>query len=312
MSMSSNVERPDRLAYGIAMIVGSVFLMSFQDAMMKYASTGMSLWQIYVLRSALAVAALLIFALLFQHRLDWPAIIDRWVIARSLCLTLMYICIYTAIPLLSLSVVGAAFYTGPLFITLFSALLIREPVGLRGWIAVSAGFLGVLVILRPGTEHFTSLALMPVLAGLFYALAAITTRTRCIRQTPLTLALALNVALLLTGLAASLAIVVWQPPQSTFTTNPFLLGRWSQMGMTEWSMIGLLTALIVLIAVGLAKAYQSAPPAIIATFDYTYLVFAAFWSLALFSEPPDMSTLVGMVLIAGAGLLASTGSKTRR
>lgn len=305
MSIPANVERPDRLAYGIAMIVGSVFLMSFQDAMMKYASTGMSLWQIYVLRSVLAIAALVIFALVFRHRSDWHSILDRWVIARSLFLTLMYICIYAAIPLMSLSVVGAAFYTGPLFITLFSALLIREPVGKRGWIAVSVGFLGVLVILRPGTAHFTSLALMPVLAGLFYALAAIATRARCVQQKPLTLALALNLALFLTGLTASLAIIVWQPSQSTFMVNPFLLGGWSQMGTTEWSVIGLLAALIVMIAVGLAKAYQSAPPAIIATFDYSYLVFAAFWSLALFSEPPDISTIAGMILIAGAGLLVS-------
>lgn len=309
--MTTNVKRPDRLWYGIAMIVGSVFLMSFQDAMMKHASTGMSLWQIYVLRSVLAIAAFVIFALLFRHRYDWRSIIDRWVMARSLFLVLMYVCIYAAIPLLSLSVVGAAFYTGPLFITLFSALLIREPVGARGWAAVGIGFVGVLIILRPGSEHFTTLALLPVLAGLFYALAAITTRAQCVHQAPLTLALALNIALLLAGTVASLALIVWRPSEATHSANPFLLSHWSQMGATEWAVIGLLTGLIVLIGVGLAKAYQSAPPVIVATFDYTYLVFAAFWSFAIFSDPPDTSTIAGMVLIAGAGLLASCGASNR-
>lgn len=305
MSISANVKRPDRLAYGIAMIVGSVFLMSFQDAMMKYASTGMSLWQIYVLRSVLAIAAFVIFALLFRQQCEWRSICDRWVVARSLFLVLMYICIYAAIPLLSLSVVGAAFYTGPLFITLFSALLIREPVGQRGWVAVSMGFAGVLVILRPGSDNFTAMAFLPVLAGLFYALAAITTRARCIHRTPLTLALALNLALLAAGILASLAVVAWHPSQPIQAANPFLFGRWSHMGTEEWAVVGLLAGLIVMIGVGLAKAYQSAPPVVIATFDYTYLVFAAFWSFAIFADPPDTETIAGMILIAGAGLLAS-------
>lgn len=312
MSMTANAKRPDRLGYGIAMIVGSVFLMSFQDAMMKYASTGMSLWQIYVLRSVLAIAAFVIFALVFRRRSDWRSVIDRWVMARSLFLVLMYVFIYAAIPLLNLSVVGAAFYTGPLFITLFSALLIGEPVGTRGWIAVGIGFAGVLVILRPGSDHFTILALLPVLAGLFYALAAITTRARCLDHAPLTLALALNIALLMAGLIASLAILVWRPSQSTQSANPFLLSHWSQMGATEWAVVGLLAGLIIMIGVGLAKAYQSAPPVVVATFDYTYLVFAAFWSFAIFSDPPDISTIAGMILIAGAGVLASHGASHRQ
>jgi drug/metabolite transporter (DMT)-like permease len=75
------------------------------------------------------------------------------------------------------------------------------------------------------------------------------------------------------------------------------------MGAREWGVIALLAALIVIISAGVAKAYQSGPPAIIATFDYSYLVFAAFWSFVFFSEPPDALTITGMLLIAGTGLL---------
>jgi drug/metabolite transporter (DMT)-like permease len=75
------------------------------------------------------------------------------------------------------------------------------------------------------------------------------------------------------------------------------------MGHREWGIVSVLALLMVAISMGLAKAYQSAPPAIIATFDYTYLVFAAFWSFLIFSETPDAATIIGMLLIAGAGLL---------
>jgi drug/metabolite transporter (DMT)-like permease len=68
-------------------------------------------------------------------------------------------------------------------------------------------------------------------------------------------------------------------------------------------LIAILAVLIVAISSGVAKAYQCAPPAIVATFDYSYLVFAAIWSFAFFSEVPDAPTIVGMILITGAGLL---------
>ena len=70
----------------------------------------------------------------------------------------------------------------------------------------------------------------------------------------------------------------------------------------------MLAVLIVAISSGIAKAYQCAPPAIIAAFDYSYLVFAAFWSFAIFSEVPDAATIAGMILITGAGLLVISQS----
>jgi drug/metabolite transporter (DMT)-like permease len=76
------------------------------------------------------------------------------------------------------------------------------------------------------------------------------------------------------------------------------------MDWKAWGIMALLAVLIVAISAGVAKAYQCAPPAIIAAFDYSYLIFAALWSLALFAEPPTPTTLAGMALIAGSGLMA--------
>ena len=304
MSVTTVSRRPNRVLLGVTMIVASVFLMSLQDAIVKYASSGLPLWQIYVLRSLIAIPLLLAVAA-WRRELDHlrPGL-PGWVALRSLLLVLMYIFIYAAVPVLSLSVIGAAFYTGPLFISLFSALLIGEAVGPRGWLAVLLGFAGVLVILRPGTESFTYLALLPVLSGLFYALAAVTTRAKCPEESPLGLALALNLALFAMGALASLAIWLRQASQAEVSVYPFLLSPWVAMGPAEWGFVSVLAVLIVGIGVGLAKAYQAAPPVVVAAFDYSYLVFAAFWSLVIFADPPDGATLAGMAMIAGAGLLA--------
>jgi drug/metabolite transporter (DMT)-like permease len=224
----------------------------------------------------------------------------------------MWIAFYIALPLLSLSVVAAAYYTGPLFITLFSALLIGEPVGARRWGAIALGFAGVLVILKPGTEAFSPLALVPVVSAVFYAAAAIVTRAKLAEENPFALALTLNLSFLGLGTLASTGLAAWQPDVAADSAYRFMLGAWSAMGLREWAIMALLAILIVAISSGVAKAYQCAPPAIIAAFDYSYLVFAALWSLVFFAEPPTLTTVVGMILIAAAGLITIAPADTWR
>jgi drug/metabolite transporter (DMT)-like permease len=117
------------------------------------------------------------------------------------------------------------------------------------------------------------------------------------------LALALNLSLLAIGAVASTVIAVGQPAKTLASLYPFLFGHWIVMGAREYGIIAILAVLMVGISIGLAKAYQSAPPTIIATFDYSYLLFSVFWSFVLFAEVPDAATIIGMLMIAGAGLL---------
>lgn len=303
MSTTTIQRRPERVARGAVLIVGAVFLMSLQDAAVKLASAGLPLWQLWLLRGLLAVPALAALPGL-RSRATAARALGRWPLLRAGLLVLMYLCLYAAMPALSLPIIAAGFYTGPLFITLLSALLLGEPVGRRGWLAVALGFAGVLVVLRPGGDAFAWPALLPVLSGLFYACAAVLTRGRCRDEAPTVLALALNLALLVAGLLAGLALAFWQPTPAETAPAPFLLGGWAAMGVADWGLVGLLALLLVGIGIGLAAAYQSAPPSVVATFDYSYLIFAAGWSYGLFGETPDGPTIAGSLLIAGAGLMA--------
>jgi drug/metabolite transporter (DMT)-like permease len=306
--MTAAAARPDRVALGVATMVATALAMSFGDAVVKLVSADFTVWQIYVARSALAIPMIVALLAARRPRAVLPrALLPRalgWAVVRSLLLMAMWIAFYMALPLLSLSVVAAAYYTGPLFITLFGALLIGEPVGARRWCAIAIGFIGVLVILKPGGEAFDPLALLPVVAAVFYAGAAIVTRAKLAEENPFALSLILNLAFLAVGVLATAGLALWQPDVADGAAYRFMLGTWSVMGVREWAVMALLAGLIVVISSGVAKAYQCAPPAVIAAFDYSYLVFAALWSLAIFAEAPSMTTLSGMALIAGAGLLA--------
>ncbi|MGP1253049.1 MAG: DMT family transporter [Kiloniellales bacterium] len=301
------LESDDRTALGIALIIGSVFLMSFGDALVKYVGAELTLWQIFVTRSLVALP-LLVALLRAGGPVDHSAAAMRpkavsWVILRSLLLVAMWILFYAALPVLDLAVVAAALYSGPLFIALFQALLIREPVGLRRGVALLLGFAGVLIVLRPGGEAFSPMTLLPVAAAALYALAMIVTRQKCLEERPLVLSLSLTLAFLLAGVLASGALALWSPASDGASIQRFLFGAWVPMGLRDWALIALMALLIIAISAGVAKAYQSAPPATIATFDYAYLIFAGVWGFLLFGETPAATTLIGMLTIAAAGLL---------
>jgi drug/metabolite transporter (DMT)-like permease len=265
--------RPENTTLGITLIVGSVFLMTLADALVKLVSEDLTLWQFYVTRSLISIPVLAVI-MFWRGSGLWPKAAG-WAYLRAALLVLMWIAYYASLPLLSLSVAAVALYTSPLLIALLSVRLIREPVGPRRWIALLIGFVGVLTILRPGTSSFSWFMLLPILGAVFYALAMILTRSKCLDETPLALALA-------------------------------------GMGVREWGVVSLLGVLIAVYSAGVAKAYQSAAPSIVGTFDYAYLVFAALWGFVIFAETPDAAILIGMILIAASGILVARSSEAAR
>lgn len=83
---------------------------------------------------------------------------------------------------------------------------------------------------------------------------------------------------------------------------PFLFGDWQVMTLRDGQIIAALAVLMIAIGIGLARAYQSPRPQGIATFDYAYLIFAAFFGYTFFGEIPDLWTCLGIALIIAAGL----------
>lgn len=305
MTVAEAAVRPDRIARGIAFIVLSTFFTASQDAIFKYASADVTLWQVYVVRSLFLIPAFLVIAALWGDGLSaWHQSLRLWPMSRAMLFVLMYFSMYAAIPLLPLSAVAAGLYTAPLFVAALSPLLLREPLRWRGALGIAVGFAGVLVILRPGTEAFTWLMLLPVLGGFFYALSAIVTRSKCRSIAPSTLALSLSIALLITGVVASIWLHARLTPEDV-AVSPFLLGSWRWLDLSEWGFVAILAALMVGNGLVLPAAYQSAPAVIIATFDYTYLIFATLIGIVAFAEIPDLQTVIGIVMIAGAGLVVA-------
>ena len=294
----------DNLPLAISAILFTVFALALGDAFIKRFSTDFTLWQIFVLRSVLALPVLTAFIKLRYKGTSLIPQFVTWTALRSLMLTIMWVAYYTALPHMALSVAAAAYYTLPIFITLFASLFIGEKIGTRGWVAVFLGFCGVLLILRPQADDFNAYALLPVVSAILYALAMIITRTKCKNEHVLVLSLALNVSMIIVGGVAALLIWLWNPADATVLANPFLLDQWSAMGQDDWLVMGFLAVAIIVGSVGAAIAYQSGPSSVVGTFDFAYVAFAACWGYLLFAEVPDAITITGMALVVIAGVLA--------
>ncbi len=301
MPSDSHTHRPDNVPLGVATIVGTVLALSLGDALIKSlgGGGGMGLWQLFAVRSLLAFPVLLGGALVFLNRTRLAPQSVHWIIVRSLLLTAMWIAYYLALPLLPLAVAAAAYYTLPLFIVAFAALLGGESVGRSQWMGVALGFVGILLVLRPGGEAFVWAALLPILSAILYALAMILTRTKCRNEHPATLALGLNATFIVVGLAG--LVIGWT---LSIEAPGFLSLDWTVMGAAEWRTTAILASLILVASVGTAVAYQAAPASTIGTFDFAYVGFALIWGAIFFAERPDNVALVGIALIVIAGVLA--------
>lgn len=289
----------------VTIIVLVTMALSLGDALIKKASADLVLWQIFVMRSLVALPVL-VAAMRLRTGTVLSGPIGFWTTLRSLMLTFMWVAYYVALPHLELSVAAAAYYTLPIFITLLSALFVGESIGRFGWLAVVAGFAGVLLILRPAAGDFNAYALLPLLAALLYAGAMILTRTKCRDVDPLELSLVLNLTFVAVGLIATFIVSNLGLTGRQIYQSRFLLGDWAPLGVTEWLTIAMLAASILIGSIGAAIAYQNAPSPIVATFDFSYIAFAVIWGMMFFDEFPDGMAWLGMALIVGAGILAVT------
>lgn len=290
----------DRPALAASLVLGAVFLLGLQDGLIKLANPEVSLWQFQALRSTLNLALLFLLS-----RVIWgtaPPLPKRpWAVAlRSLFLVGAMLMFFGGVPFLTLAEIAAGLYVFPLFASILAALLLGERLGPRRILAIAAGFTGTCLILKPGTDSFSMVGLMPVGAGLRYAGQILTTRRLCRDESPVTLALGVAITFLTVG-TGGLMLFSWLDAGTLAIEWPYLFTGWHEPALWVLVIVATCSCLNLTANLGLAKAYQSAEASWLAPFDYTYMIFATFWGFVFWGDIPDALTFTGMAMIAAAG-----------
>lgn len=193
---------------------------------------------------------------------------------------------FSSIALLPLAQATALNFTSPLFATAGAALFLGERVRARRWTATAIGFVGTLVILRPGAETVTSVALLPIGAALCMAVGTLLVKSLSRYDPPGTIVLYMN--LFLTPLSLLPALVVWEWPRAPVLA--FLVG------------IGLLAATAHVL---LTRAYVRADASAVMPFAYARLPLVTLFAYLAFGEVPSAWFWPGAAMIVGAAIYIS-------
>jgi drug/metabolite transporter (DMT)-like permease len=187
----------------------------------------------------------------------------------------------------------AVAFAAPLIVTALSIPFLGERVGIRRWSAVAVGFLGVMIIVEPGSSAFHPASLFPLASAACWAAGLVITRRIKTRDSTLT-------TLLYTTLVAFLIMTA------------FLPWIWQPLPLHA---LGLILVMGLLSTAGqyfLLLGYQRGPASVLAPFSYMQIITSTFWSAVLFGTWPGVSTLIGAAIVVASGLYVLHRERVRR
>ncbi len=291
----------------VAVLCAGVFVFALQDVIIKGVSG------VYPVHEAIAIrclTALPILLAMVHFRGGLARLISAqsgWLALRGGVMMVSYTCYYLSFPIMPLAKVVALFFTAPLFVTALAGPLLGERIGLRRWAATVIGFAGVVVIQRPGLDVFDIASLLPIVAALAYAAAQLMARRFGATESAPVMSFFQNVVYFLGAMAMAVAFRGFDPHGAG--SLAFLLRDWSMPTTTDLLLLGLCGPIAAVGMMLLTEAYRMSEVNFVTPFEYTGLIWATLWGFTVFGEVPAWTTLIGAVLIVGAGLYVLFGAK---
>jgi drug/metabolite transporter (DMT)-like permease len=260
---------------------------AFDDMFIKLASAEIGVGQILSIQSLLALAYFAWLARVKGHRLTREALFSRAVLIRNAGEATGAVCFVIALSLMPISNASAILQAAPLAVTLGAAVILRETVGWRRWVAVVAGFAGVLLVMRPGLAGFNAASLFAVAAVFGLALRDLYTRA-VPRSIPTEI-----IALISNAVVLTVSVIL-----QTATSPWSLMSSYATAMVLCASFFGIIAIHLVTIALRIGEVSVLAP------FRYVRVVIAIGVGVVVFGERPDMYTWIGTGLIVAGGLYA--------
>lgn len=286
----SGAEQPIK---GIALMCLAVLLFASHDTLAKYLSAFypivMVVWARYVVHTLLMLVV-------FVPRSGFSAVVRTkrpgLQLLRALCLIGTSLLFTTGLRYIPLAEATAVNFLAPLLVTALSVPLLGERVTRAQWLAVLAGFVGVLIVVRPGGALFTPAILLPLGSALCFGCYQLLTRRLSGIDSPTT-------SNFLTGIFNSLIMSTLLP---FFWSTPTWVHGLFMIGLGTCGMLGHML---------LTQAFRHAAPAMLAPFSYGQILFAGFYGYLIFGHTPDNYGFVGIAVICLSGLAVAWAQRKR-
>ena len=275
---------------GILFAVAAYFSFSILDAFQKTAVINHSIFQLLFIKYIFTLLLSCSEAKRKNNYKFWQSNNVKLQVLRSFFSIIESGCFVLAFRYLSLADVHSVGSLTPVIIVALSALILKEKVSPKTWIAIFVGFLGVLIILRPGLSIFDIKSLLPLMAAFFLGLYQVVTRK--VSENDSTETSLFYTSLIGFIVMLILAVVYWQP----LTLNSYFLFT----GIGIFFSMGIYFQII-----ALSKARAS----IIQPFHYTLIFWAIILGYLVYDDLPDMPTVAGAIIIAASGIYVLRAGK---
>ena len=270
---------------GILLMIITTIVFASQDGLSKYLATEYNVYMVVMIRYWFFAAFVISMSSRRTGGIKRVAktkspilqIFRSVILVAEMCITIL------AFTLLGLAETHAIFASYPLIIAMLSGPILGEYVGWRRWLAISVGFIGILIILNPGNGIFSPYALVPLAGAILFALYGLL--TRYVGQYDNS-----STSFFWTGVVGSLAMTVVG------------LNFWDPVSKSDWSIMLLLSASGVVGHYLLIKCYEVAEASAVQPCAYLQLIWASMIGIIIFGEQITTNVLIGACIIVGAGL----------
>jgi len=301
----------NRATLGIAYLCFGILIFSLQDAIIKSVSGAYPLTQVVATRCFVALPILLGLVHVdggvktLVTGAFWP------LTGRAFLLLLAYTTYYMAFPALPLADAVALYFTVPLFMLALAAPMLGETIGWRRMSAVAIGCAGVIVMLRPGAGLFEPAALLSLFSALTYALAMLLARRMGNGASAAVMAFYQNGVYLFGALAIAAICHFLGITHAAHKSIDFLVRPWVWPTPADFLLIASCGVIAAIAMTLLTNAYRIAKASVVASFEYTGMLWAPLWGFLFFGEIPHLTTIAGAGLIIAAGLFALSSPAAR-
>jgi drug/metabolite transporter (DMT)-like permease len=296
--------RPNRNLLGIASLTFGVMLFSTQDAIIKSISHDHAVTLAMAIRCIIALPILFLMVQLecgiakLRSPLFWALVM------RGGILLVAYTTYYMGLPALPLAEAIALFFAAPIIVTILSVPMLGENVSGQSWAAIALGFIGVLVILQPGTALFNPAALFSLVSAATYALAMIIARKLGVSEPATVMAFYQNGVYFIGAVLIAAFFAVAGIDHLGHPSLDFLVRAWVWPNNYDLFLMGVCGAIAAVAMSLLTNAYRMADANLVTVFEYTGMIWSPLWGFLFFNEIPRWTTVAGLVLIFVAGLVS--------
>jgi len=302
---------PNNNPKGIVLILLGMAFFSIQDSLIKFISEDTSLYELYFGRTLIAFILLLIYLKVTSQTLVLKTHFPVLTIFRVLCFFFGFSFFYISLTFMTLAMANALFFSSPFFVSILAVIFLKEKVGIRRWLGIAVGFLGVYIVLDPNFEDFNYMKLAPVACALCYAISMTITKYTSSKDNVYTQMTHLYIGALI--ISVLFFIFAGKGQFNTFSdpTYQFIFREWFSNPTYAWPFIISMGFVGAISFYCVFSAYSVASPSVVSLFEYSLIIWAIIIGYLLFDNIPSPRTFVGVALIIGAGIYIYIREKVR-